>query len=317
MSHELIVADARALPIPDQSVHMVMTSPPYYGLRDYGIDDQLGTEGSLDGFVQNLVDVFREVHRVLRDDGTLWLNLGDTYRKKQLLGIPWRVALALQADGWYLRRDIIWHKSNGMTEVATDRPTSAHEYLFLLTKYSTYYFDWVAIQEPGKTVPWRRKRDVWKIPTQGYKGAHFSTFPEKLVEPCILAGTSEYGCCPLCGTSWTRITDKKCTATRPGNDNVLDPTGKANRDPLRHVTTTVTLGWGQGCVCPSEGIPDFVGDTHPITCHAPTPVPCTVLDPFMGTGTVGVMAARHGRDFIGVDLDPKCLKLASARLQKG
>lgn len=212
--------------MPDQSVHCCVTSPPYFGLRDYGVDGQIGLESTPDEFVAALVAVFREVRRVLRDDGTLWLNLGDSYGKeKQLLGIPWRVAFALQADGWYLRQDIIWHKPNPMPESVRDRCTKAHEYVFLLSKSLRYYFDSEEIKEPaaesslarlsqptldqqigsarvpGKTNgnmkavggEMRNKRSVWTVTTKPYKGAHFATFPPDLIEPCILAG------CPVGG----------------------------------------------------------------------------------------------------------------------
>jgi DNA modification methylase len=146
-----------------------------------------------------MVEVFREVRRVLRDDGTLWLNLGDSYASKNLVGIPWRTALALQADGWWLRSDIIWSKPNPMPESITDRPTKAHEYLFLLTKSARYYYDAEAITEQ-RTLPRgrvievaasRNRRSVWMIAPQPFKGAHFATFPEKLVEPCVLAGSRD------------------------------------------------------------------------------------------------------------------------------
>lgn len=228
-----------------ESVQCVVTSPPYFRLRDYGVEGQIGLESSVDDYVQALVEVFRGVRRVLRPDGTLWLNLGDSYngsggaggdyrpgglkegqpkypgrrvnvlKPKDLIGIPWRVAFALQADGWYLRADIIWHKPNPMPESVTDRPTRAHEYLFLLSKEPRYYYDADAIAEPvvkgfngssftkGKTAalrpnvgkgprndgPTRNKRSVWTIATRPYPGAHFAAFPETLVEPCILAGS--------------------------------------------------------------------------------------------------------------------------------
>ncbi len=227
MYHVLLgdcIASMRGLP--DQSVNMCVTSPPYFGLRDYGHDGQIGLEATPDAFVARLVDVFREVRRVLRDDGTLWLNLGDSYWKdKNLLGIPWRVAFALQADGWYLRQDIIWHKPNPMPESVRDRCTKAHEYLFLLSKSDRYFFDAEAIKEPaaesslsrlaqnveaqtgssrvpGKTNgtmravggDMRNRRSVWTVTTKPFKGAHFATFPPDLIEPCILAG------CPVGGT---------------------------------------------------------------------------------------------------------------------
>tara|TARA_B100001250_G_scaffold312891_1_gene274914 strand:- start:41 stop:1036 length:996 start_codon:yes stop_codon:yes gene_type:complete len=260
----------------DQSINTCITSPPYWGLRDYGEGEQLGLEETPEEFVENLVNVFREVKRVLRDDGTVWLNLGDSYasttkgsggktnstlnakrdvfgnlsddrksqpsmkktknfdlkkiglKAKDLVGIPWRVAFALQADGWYLRQDIIWHKPNPMPESVRDRCTKAHEYIFLLSKSPKYYFDNEAIKEdsvyaPGKTHEverekgyykgkWsnpekgsrndgsfkairekRNKRSVWKVPTKPFKGAHFATFPMDLIEPCVLAGCPEGG----------------------------------------------------------------------------------------------------------------------------
>ena len=248
--------------MPSGSVNCVVTSPPYFGLRDYGHDGQIGLEQTPAEFVAKLVDVFREVHRVLRDDGTLWLNLGDSYaagkcgradqdrntrnrdgrntanatdtgapmygqrkipeglKPKDLIGIPWRVAFALQEAGWYLRQDIIWHKPNPMPESVTDRCTKAHEYVFLLSKSPRYYFDSEAIKEPavkgaagssfnkGKTAAHqmgrssekertedgtRNRRSVWTVTTKPFKGAHFATFPPDLIEPRILAGCPEGG----------------------------------------------------------------------------------------------------------------------------
>jgi DNA modification methylase len=246
----------------DQSVNCCVTSPPYFGLRDYGVAGQMGLEATPDEFVSALVTVLREVRRVLTDDGTLWLNLGDSYARnpakgqhkpgdsgkqadlydtgggrasctsqtgladKQLIGIPWRVAFALQADDWYLRQDIIWQKPNVMPESVKDRCTKSHEYIFLLTKGPKYFFDHESIKEPcsedmqrraaaghtrgqGKidksrndattvrpkfiTAEPRNKRSVWTVPTRSFKGAHFATFPPALIEPCILAG------CPVGG----------------------------------------------------------------------------------------------------------------------
>ena len=259
--------------LPDQSVHTCVTSPPYFGLRDYGHDGQIGLEPTPDEFVAKLVEVFREVRRVLRDDGTLWLNLGDSYvhsqpgrnrngtggqivrgdmyrsknnigdsavgkklldvglKHKDLIGIPWRVAFALQADGWYLRQDIIWHKPNPMPESVTDRCTKAHEYIFLLSKSERYFFDSDAMREPcsedmkrraarghtrgsgGKidasrqdadtlrgahakvidVSSGRNRRSVWTVTTKPFKGAHFATFPCDLIEPCVKAGCPEGG----------------------------------------------------------------------------------------------------------------------------
>ncbi len=196
-----------------------VTSPPYWGLRDYGIADQIGAEMVLDDYIRNLVNVFSQVRRVLADDGTLWLNLGDSYtsgdrawrdadkknparamsyrpptpqglKPKDLIGIPWKMAFALQADGWYLRSDIIWYKPNCQPESVKDRPTRSHEYLFLLSKSETYYYDYDAIKEAGITPgSSRNRRTVWSIPTRPFPDAHFATFPPELVEPCILAGS--------------------------------------------------------------------------------------------------------------------------------
>jgi DNA modification methylase len=223
--------DCRAVlaELPAESVHCVVTSPPYYSLRDYGVAGQIGLEPTLDEYVASMVDVFRGVRRVMRRDASLWLNLGDSFGEKQLLGVPWRVAFALQADGWYLRSDIIWSKPNPMPESVTDRPTKAHEYLFLLTKSPRYYFDADAVREASSphTTPrpetsrngegtkardprgvgvsalttlgvnkpeaGRNLRSVWTIATEPYPGAHFATFPRKLVEPCIKAGSPPDG----------------------------------------------------------------------------------------------------------------------------
>jgi DNA modification methylase len=265
-SNQIILGDCRETmrSLPEKSIQMCVTSPPYYGLRDYGVEGQLGLEQTPEEYIQAMVEVFREVHRVLKDDGTLWLNIGDSYynyrpgkgqalvkqtvsntkqdlpdtcarrgnkleglKEKDLIGIPWMLAFALRADGWYLRQDIIWHKPNPMPESVKDRCTKAHEYVFLLTKQPKYYYDADSIRTPLKEVTKKRvetswscdranmsaegaqgihvekmgarfapeaganKRSVWSIPTQSYKGAHFATFPVGLVEPCILAGSRE------------------------------------------------------------------------------------------------------------------------------
>lgn len=266
---EILIGDCREQmrTLADGSVQTCVTSPPYFGLRDYGMEGQLGLEPSPADFVAAMVEVFREVRRVLADDGTLWLNLGDSYasgggtsqphrnnsggfggsngqrtqgyaqagggfnrpntlvgglKSKDLIGIPWRVALALQEDGWYLRQDIIWHKPNPMPESVRDRCTKAHEYIFLLSKSPKYFFDSEAIKEPvaesttarlaqptlhtqvgsarvpGKTNgnmkavgngETRNKRSIWTVTTKPFKGAHFATFPPELIEPCVLAGS--------------------------------------------------------------------------------------------------------------------------------
>jgi DNA modification methylase len=282
--------------MPDESVNCCVTSPPYWGLRDYGVDGQLGLEKTPVEYVENMVNVFREVNRVLRNDGTLWLNLGDCYassggtghqvkqgqrasrthtqrnilgntatsnlKSKDLVGIPWRVAFALQANGWYLRSDIIWHKPNPMPDSTKDRPTKCHEYIFLLSKRSIYYFDNKAVAEPavstkgsgnsfarkerisvggrGNDKTWnpvvggtRNIRTVWKIGSEPFSGAHFATFPTKLITPCVLAG------------------------------------------------------------CPVGGV---------------------VLDPFFGAGTTGLVAHNNGRGFVGIELNTVYAKMAKERI---
>ena len=281
--------------IQDKSVNTCITSPPYFGLRDYGVDGQIGLEETPEAYVQRLVEVFREVRRVLRDDGTLWLNLGDSYagsgrgptgenglgnqqkrqgfdspkivipdglKPKDLIGIPWRVAFALQADGWYLRQDIIWHKTNPMPESVTDRCTKAHEYIFLLSKSQKYYYDYEAVKEEtgregGKPRVFgakeqegtmrndvgmrfvddgtRNKRSVWTVSTKPTTIAHFATFPPDLIEPCVLAG------CPVGGT---------------------------------------------------------------------------VLDPFGGSGTTGGVAMRNGRKSILCELNPKYVGIMEQRISE-
>ena len=316
MKHELLLGDVIEVlrTLPNESVNCCVTSPPYWGLRDYGIKGQLGLEQTPEEYVTKIVAVFREIKRVLRKDGTVWLNLGDSYahpntggngatggrgkstlqssmppinttptkkympkslKPKDLIGIPWRVAFTLQEDGWWLRSEIIWEKPNCLPESVTDRPTKSHEYIFLLTKNKKYYYNHEAIKEPcvngdhtsprgskgvrgnlnaglrkqdavGKRqytgfndryepLEKRNKRSVWTISTQPYKAAHFATFPEKLIEPCILAGCAENG---------------------------------------------------------------------------------TVLDPFGGSGTVSRVCEKLGRNSIYIDLNPEYLEMAKNRIRE-
>jgi site-specific DNA-methyltransferase (adenine-specific)/site-specific DNA-methyltransferase (cytosine-N4-specific) len=217
---KIIVGDAlRVLRSLDSNlVRCCITSPPYWGLRDYGIENQIGAERDVQSYIDKLVNVFREVRRVLADDGTLWLNVGDCYtsgnrtwrdvdaknparamsyrpptppglKPKDLVGVPWKLAFALQADGWYLRSDIIWHKPNCQPESVKDRPTRCHEYVFLLTKSEKYFYDSDAVREPSLNGKPRNKRTVWAVNTEPFSGEHFATFPRKLVEPCLLAGS--------------------------------------------------------------------------------------------------------------------------------
>jgi DNA modification methylase len=490
----LYVGDVREClrELPDESVHCVVTSPPYWGLRDYGtgawdggdpdcdhqrpkptkesmkasgaergynpgsnfanygdgyassimfadtcgkcgatrVDQQLGLEPTPEQYVANMVDVFREVRRVLRRDGTCFVNLGDSYaanttgsqpnqeasgttksgivakmpnawsgttqtpvkhpfKQKDLCGIPWMVAFALRADGWYLRSDIIWAKPNPMPESVTDRPTKAHEYVFLLTRSPRYFFDQEAVREAFDSRPQQRLtanvdmplgaariaagvqqgnpqggtqvsrfdvqeetlvphwngigkashaaraamagqgadenepiavnpagrniRSVWEIATQPYPEAHFATFPEALPERCIKAGTSERGCCPECGAPWERETDDERFATRPGYTAKYEAeaasvggTGTGLR--RRMLKSSTTTGWRFTCQC-------FI--THvERSAPPPDPVPCTVLDPFMGSGTVALVARRLGRRSIGIELNPEYARLCARRLQQ-
>ena len=244
MNYKIIQGDCREAlkQIDADSVHTCVTSPPYFGLRDYGGGEgEIGSEQEVEEYVKAMVDVFREVRRCLRPDGTLWLNLGDSYmaqknvapppqtiggqrdmptfipgnrreqkglKHKDLIGIPWRVAFALQADGWWLRQDIIWSKPNPMPESVADRCTKSHEYIFLLSKKSHYYYDNEAIKEQSVSGEEKKnKRSVWTVNTKGYKGAHFAVYPKNLIRPCVLAGCPEGGTVmdPFTGSGTTAI----------------------------------------------------------------------------------------------------------------
>jgi len=505
--------------LPDKSVHCVITSPPYWGLRDYGVDGQLGLESTLELYVQHLVEVFREVWRVLRDDGTLWLNLGSSYasgdrnpsqsrpvqrepacgsdgkerrglpmtdpacshcggecpadfqshqchisrsdqrphggvehpcktdhdnglvgsvqaspdvsargaqastkpsscdcgldacghatmasvcqkgsqtsvgdvplsacmgqnthdmsstsqpsvdrtqdmesffsasdlppgsmshdyttmfhgvkfKPKDLIPIPWMVAMALQADGWWLRSDIIWRKVNCMPSNVRDRPTTSHEYVFLLAKSRKYYYDQDAIREPHPLG--RNKRTVWAIPTRPYHGAHYAVFPPDLVEPMILAGTSAKGCCPKCGAPWERIVTKGeliqqhwAPGTQKKINKVWGKYGESSVMATGFIRPNITIGWRPTCRCsgltliedpPRPPYTDdpyeetiytlrmnkwleywegFVGDGLRSLYEAEPKDPCVVLDPFAGSGTVGEVAIKHNRRAILIEL---------------
>ena len=375
MRPEVIQGDVREVlkTLDDESVQCVVTSPPYWGLRDYGVDDQLGLEETPEKYVENMVSVFQEVKRVLRKDGTVWLNLGDSYagsnstkdavidkdslsykaghfrggvsksvnskveglKPKDLVGIPWRVALALQADGWYLRSDIIWNKPNPMPESVADRPTKSNEYIFLLTKSAKYFYDYEAIKEKGEYPAGtkaakgsakrystdlvnsrppeykvydglRNKRSVWKITTKPYKEAHFATFPEELPEICIKAGTSKAGCCAECGEPYKRIVEK----TYPLNQKqhlTKEKNHSANPKWISHNATKT------GSV-PSYEKPDIttIGWEPKCDCNADK-VPCVVLDIFAGSGTTLRVASKLGRKGIGIELNPEYIKILKKR----
>jgi DNA modification methylase len=363
MSVRILVGDCmeRLDELPDESVHCCVTSPPYWGLRDYGEEGQIGLEETPEAYVERLVDVFREVRRVLRDDGTLWLNLGDSYaanrsyqvtdqkwrevgnekastvppgpKPKDLVGIPWRVAFALQADGWWLRSAIVWHKPNPMPESVRDRPTSSYEHVFLLAKSERYFYDADAIAEEstgrdagngfdrphmiskgeGNPEPWtadgkatRNRRNVWTITTKPYSEAHFAVYPPDLIEPCIKAGTSEKGRCPECGAPWERVVgrrDPETTGAATGGDPARADGGVRERDPS-----------GAGGNRLARIRIDGSGWT-PACDHDAEPVPCTVLDPFGGAGTTGLVADRLGRDAVLIELNPEYAEMAEHRIR--
>ena len=428
--------------LPESSVQCCVTSPPYWGLRDYGtakweggdaecdhqgkpmrtkaqinancsdgrdvknatakqfyknicgkcgatrIDNQFGLEETPVAYVENMVAVFREVRRVLRDDGTLWLNLGDSYsgvagssinkersktinfatlpkrkdlegglKHKDLAGIPWRVAFALQADGWWLRQDIILHKPNPMPESVTDRCTKAHEYIFLLTKSARYYYDNEAVKERGAMVAGdsagssqrdtqethglgggnsginlakqklaaelqekgystRNKRSVWTVTTKPFRGAHFATFPPDLIEPCILAGTSENGQCPKCGKSWKRIMEKIGVSTYEKMGGKNGGYKKMREESMRRGETGVgDTRDSNGNIVWYEATPKkFVGWQPDCACGL-YPIASVVLDPFSGAGTTGLVAVQHGRRYIGIELNPDYLEMSRKRIQ--
>ncbi len=421
--------------LPDESAQCCVTSPPYWGLRDYGtaaweggeeshkhdtiaardgrggsggpgkqtegafpselpaalcscgakrIDSQLGLEKRPEEYVAKMVEVFREVRRVLRQDGTLWLNLGDSYagswgnyggqnrgngsqreivngskvhqpsydgleqwrppttdvsglKPKDLCGIPWRVAFALQADGWWLRSDIIWNKPNPMPESVTDRPTKSHEYLFLLTNTASYYFDQEAIREAptGRTDPMRfgrcpdrhdnarvmekhgdigrNKRSVWTVATAPYPEAHFATYPPDLIKPCIMAGTSAKGCCSKCGAPWERIVERDSNY----GDSTDEYQGKQLQGDEQHSSRRMILNMkrmrDQGRDHDNPFPTKQTLGWQP-TCKCDVGVqPCVVLDPFAGSGTSGAVALELGRKAVLIELNPKYVELIEQR----
>jgi len=445
--------------MPAASVHCIVTSPPYFGLRDYGMAGQIGLEPTLRQYVERLTAVFAECLRVLRPDGTLWLNLGDSYannastsliprarqgngegklripderqvaarrqqpnratalradglKRKDLLGVPWRVAFALQETGWYLRSEITWCKLAPMPESVSDRPTSATEKLFLLAAGERYYYDAAAVAERSvsdhpagngyardarlsyadgggargqargwEMQPTRNMRNYLVLGPEPTKFARFATMPTRLVEPCILAGTSAAGCCPQCGAPWERVTERQTAGwqptcicgcagdVRPGDfDLIATPTGDGHGDPTLH-TGRKGLGrprsedGGQRPITRYEQRQYAVqlrSSPHRAAMEAEAgpsafahyertdragarpippdllegwiargwlervivpersplpPVPCTVLDPFAGSGTTGVVALRTGRAFVGIELNSKYIELAHKRIR--
>lgn len=286
----------------EKSVQCVVTSPPYFGMRKYSKSNEgkeIGNEKTVEEFVETLVGVFRGVRRVLRDDGTLWVNLGDGFlggKRGGTAGAPWRLALALEEDGWTLRQDVIWYKTTAMPDgSATNRLVKAHEYLFLMTKAggSGYFFDAEAVRNDTGSL----RRSVWSVANRGYKGAHYAVFPPEIPRLCTLAGTSQAGKCPQCGSPYSRKTlreggkrvavekaadrDRSFGWSRNGINGGLD--GKPQK--------VVTLGWEKSC-----------------SCSLNPPTPCIVLDPFCGSGTTVAVAKSLGRVGWGIDLSEEYLR---------
>ena len=329
--------------LPAESVHCVVTSPPYWGLRSYDADTHeagmIGMEDTFEDHLKNLIDVFGEVHRVLRSDGTLWLNYGDRYaanrtyqvpdskhrdvgnthgsmvpdgmKHKDLMMMPAQVAITLRSAGWWLRSEIIWSKRNAMPESVKDRPTNTHEKLYLLTKRQNYYYDDVAVRtdaapnshqhDDGATV---NLRSVWDISTEHFAAAHFATFPPKLIQPCIKAGTSEHGVCAVCGDPWQRQISKKSVGrTRDRATGGLGQEHSRESHGLEKVSgefqeriVIETVGWGPNCRCGTER------------------ARAVVLDPFGGAGTVAVAASRLGRDAVLCEISEQYASMSAERV---
>lgn len=361
--------------LPPNSVHCVVTSPPYFGLRDYQTDGQIGLEETPEAYVQRLVDVFREVKRALHHEGTAWLNLGDSYagfngysgdhrpsnqnsktgqygaaakrrmktgpnlKTKDLIGIPWMTAFALRADGWYLRRDIIWAKKSYLPENVQDRPTTSHEYIFQLSKSAQYFFD----PEPVRNAPTGRVepmgfghvpertdktymmdgsvgsnvRSVWSFAPKPFMGEHFASFPPELPQRCILAGTSQHGVCARCGAPWRRIVrageDDAARQAAAGGDSLGGYSGQARKrfsgakaQNASDVKRRILAGMKDR---------QTAGWQPGCNCDADV-VPAVVLDPFSGTGTTAIVAAQLGRHGIGIDLNASYNAMAAKRAER-
>jgi DNA modification methylase len=299
-----------------ESDHCCLTSPPYFGHRDYGAEGQIGQERTVKEYIENLVEVFHEVKRILRPGGTLFIVIGDSYRHGHKLGIPDHLAHALERDDWRWRSTIIWAKAAMVDDVLEgscmpgsqeDRCTSAYEVVLHLDRGKGSYFDVYS----QLAISGAKPRDVWRINTESNPLGHFALMPRKLAERCIRLGTSDKGCCPACGAPWRRLIEKERVPTRPGHNSkvYVDPAGSpyarhngsviGNRDPKRHTTVVHTVGWRPGC-----------------SCGAPDTVPCRVLDPFAGLATTGVVAAELGRSATLVELNPLYCEQARERIRE-
>jgi len=375
MTVDILVGDCRErlAELPAESVQAAITSPPYWGLRDYQHKDQLGQEETPAAYVEALTDIL-DVHcgRVLRNDGSLWLNLGDSYfsttkgtggsdpatspkqswkgkanaqahdpirlnagdlpiKAKDMVGIPWRVAFAMQDRGWWLRSAIIWHKTNPMPESVTDRPTNDYEFIFLLTKSARYYYDvWGERMPPksykrvGGAAPYTadgatnngigsgsfhqmaehgaQMRAVWTIPTVPFPGSHFAVFPPELPARIIRLATPTAGSCADCGRPWGRVVKKT---------GILQEYHGVNR-----VAEAARGRHGQSSVFNTAARPgrELVGWRPSCECNAGVPVPAVVLDPFAGAGTTGLAADRLGRSAVLIELNPDYANMARERI---
>lgn len=330
--------------VKNDTFQSICTSPPYYQLRDYECDGQVGLEPTPEEYIDAQVSIFREVKRILRPDGTLWLNVGDKmsasgsgsamqskevgrqgdsalrrkpknyFRIKNFLGLPWRLALAMQQDGWNIRAEIIWSKSNPMPESPRDRPPREHEHIFLFSKSRYYFYDRfgdpedVVYGDPGDIRPCRT---VWEIGSQKALVKHFAAFPTKLPERCFRLGASQFGCCPGCRKPYERVIESKRVPTRPGRKSIAykpgnwsrdgesrDPTKMmmerrqkiGNRDPDRHTTKYTLKGWKAAC-----------------DCNAGAAEPCLVGDIYHGIGRSMIAADRLSMDYEGFEIDPRCI----------
>lgn len=369
--------------LPKKSAHCIVTSPPYYGLRDYGVEGQLGSEKTPEEYLDNMVAVFMAAAEVLRDDGTIWLNIGDSYnhdakwggrsggvneeekgyprrrvrgnsgcKPKELLGIPWRLALALSDAGLYLRGEVIWHKRSPMPESVGDRPTRAHEQIFLFSKQPKYFYDDFASSEEvtggahsrgaggnpkAMSVPYgdgkggtkanekfsqavvdlverRNMRTVWSLSSYSFKGAHFATFPPELVRRCLSAGVSEAGCCSECGAPYKRIIHKERKPTRPGC-NSKATSASQNEDSPYHDTRGTIIG--NRDPRRHTTVKECVGWSTTCKHAISRPNPCIVFDPFHGAGTTMMVANRLKLNYFGIDISQKYLDLSIERLRAG
>lgn len=289
--------------IKEGSIHAVVTSPPYYGQRKYGDSGytELGREESPDEYAQRLALYLDSLFDLVRDDGTLWLNIGDTIKNGVCLGLPWRVIGCLQK--WLCVGEIVFHKSDPIPSSATKRPVRAHEFVFMLAKSKDYFYDPVAIMEPNSTGDGTSNaRSVWRLSTESSKVAHGAVMPQGLIQRCIQAATSENGNCGKCGAPYLRQVKKTRKATRPAKDNKFTESSAkvGKRDTGRNVTAVETVGWQKQC-----------------KCSGASRVPATILDPFAGSGSTAVACKAMGLNSVSCELYPEYVAMIKQRLKEG